>query len=205
MTKVPLIPFKRPVPQVLLRPSTSAAQPGKQQTKKESMSKKHKFQAKNVEDVTKKPKAIRRLWEVLSKMDPSGDLWVNDKGIVVIAGDGPKERTLDALKFDGQEKSLLSEYGIYDSPEPDNAETAKGVILTVYQLLELAYAMGAEDQANEATSALTSAADGDGDETETFDEEMPVVSEDDEDADINEDEESEDDEDDEDTEDEENE
>jgi hypothetical protein len=148
--------------------------------------KKLKFHAKNVEDVTKKPAAIRRLWEILSKMDPDGDLWVNDKGIVVVAGGGPKERTLDALKFTGPDKTLLSEYGVYDSPEPDNGETANGVILTVYQLLEIAYAKGAEDAALAASTGVTDAAD----DEEEFDEEMPIVSEDDPDAAVEEDDEA---------------
>jgi hypothetical protein len=155
---------------------------------------KAKFNVTNVEDITKKPQAVQRLWKLLSKMDPEGDLWVNDKGIIAVAGDTAKdapERTPKALKLDSEDTETVAAFAICDGPEPDNAELATGVIFTVYQMVEIAFAAGVQFESARLTGAITAAANKpseDDDDDEEFDEdsedeEMEEVSDEDEDDD----------------------
>lgn len=186
MTNVPLIPSKRPVPQVLLRTPTSSTtvvppvppvsrkKGTKMATKKKSAP--AKFEAFNTEDITKKPVSVQKLWQMLDKMDPDGDLFTDDKALIVLDGEGPEGRGVKDLKLTPEEIALIRPYGVYDGPEPDNQETATGVVFTVFYMVELAYALGARDEAAKVTSALTSAASDVEDDDEDFDDEAaPAV------------------------------
>jgi len=173
-----------------------------------------KFEAKNTEDMTKKPEGVQRLWAVLSHMDPEGDLFVNDKGIIGFDGDVPNSRTPKALKLTKDEVALLRPYAIYDAPSPDDRNSATGVVLTTYQLVEIAYELGAKAERAKVTNSLTAAAsddeddedeedaddlEEDEDESETFaesdeDEEVESDDEDDDGGDEDEEEEEDDDE-----------
>jgi hypothetical protein len=158
---------------------------------------KAKFKVTNVEDITKKPPAVQRLWRLLSKMDPEGDLWVDNKGIIAIAGDTAKDsptRTPKALKLDEEDTETVASFAICDGPEPDNAELATGVIFTVYQMIEIAFAAGVQFESERLTGAITAAANkpGEEDDDEEFDEdsedeEMEEVSVEDEDDDSDDD------------------
>lgn len=166
------------------------------------MANKTKFNATNIEDITKKPAPVQRLWKLLSKMDPEGDLWVDNKGIIALAGTTSKdapERTPKALKLDEEDTETVASFAIYDGPEPDNAELATGLIFTVYQLVEVAFAMGAQFESERVTKAITAAAtkpgDDDADDDEDFDdEEMDEVSSEDDDDDDDSDDDDDDDE-----------
>lgn len=165
---------------------------------------KAKFNVTNVEDITKKPPAVQRLWKLLSKMDPEGDLWVNDKGIIAVAGSTAKnapERTPKALKLDEEDTETVASFAICDGPEPDNAELATGVIFTVYQMIEIAFAAGTQFEAERLNKAITAAASkpGDDDDDEEFDdesedEEVDEVSEEEDDDEDSDDDDDEDDE-----------
>lgn len=151
---------------------------------------KAKFTVTNTEDITKKPEAVQRLWRLLSKMDPEGDLWVNNKGIVAIAGSTAKDspdRTPKALKLDEDDTETVASFAICDGPEADNVDLATGVIFTVYQMIEIAFAAGVQFEAERLNKAITAAAnkpgddDDDADDEEFDDEEMQEVSEDEDD------------------------
>lgn len=139
------------------------------------MSKSPKFVAHNVEDITKKPAPVQALWKLLSQMDPDGDLWVNDKGIIALAGqtaDEAKDRTPKALKLSPDEINWITNFAVYDSPEPDNGEHATGLLFTMYQLAELAFSLGTQWEAARITKAVVKAADGNGEEDEDEDEDF---------------------------------
>lgn len=140
-----------------------------------------KFTATNIEDITKKPEAVKRIWKLLSKMDPNGELWVDDKGIIAVAGSTAKDapaRTPKALGLDPEDVEMVSGFGIYDGPEPDNAETATGVIFTVYQLVEFAFAAGVQFEATRLTKAMTAAATKPGEDDEDFDDDDDIEDDD---------------------------
>jgi hypothetical protein len=193
---VPLIPFKRPVPKIFVRRVSGSPPLETKNTRKKrkQIMAKAKFNVTNVEDITKKPQAVQRLWKLLSKMDPEGDLWVNDKGIIAVAGDTAKdapERTPKALKLDSEDIETIAAFAICDGPEPDNAELATGVIFTVYQMVEIAFAAGVQFESERLTGAITAAAnkpsaddeDEDDEDEDSEDEEMEELSDDDEDDD----------------------
>ncbi len=147
------------------------------------MATKKKLVAENVEDITKKPAGVRRLWQVASAMDPNGDLFTDDKALVVIAGQGPAGRGIEDLSLPAELKRQLTRYGIYDGAEPDEPKTAKGVIFTVYQLLEMAFWEGVQHQTEMVDKAIVNAArDEDPDEEDTevvlLDEDGPSPEED---------------------------
>lgn len=143
-------------------------------TKRKAMANK-KFTATNVEDITKKPQEVQALWKFLSKMDPEGDLWTANLAIVAVSGQATKdapERTPAKLKLDAGEIELVTGFAIYDGPEPDDAETATGLIFTPYQLIEVAFAAGVRAEAARFTKAMAAAADKDGEEVEEDDEDF---------------------------------
>ena len=202
MAKVPLIPFQRPEPQVFQKPKVAvssdskSSKPAKAKKKKKAkgMAKtkaKPQFEAKNSEDITSKPKAVQRLWRILSKMDEAGTLFVNDVGVIGFEGDVPDDRTPDVLGLKPDEVKLLRPWAVLDGPEADDPETATGVLLTTYQIVELAYAMGKQDEHSATTKNLTAAvpaAEGSGDEDDEDDEFDPDDAEgDDEDEEFDED------------------
>lgn len=137
---------------------------------------KNKFTATNIEDITKKPEPVQKLWHFLAKLDPNGDLWTDNKGIVAIDGSTAKEspeRTPKALKLNAEDTETATSFAIYDGPEPDNAKLATGLIFTVYQLVEVAFAAGIQYEAARLTNAMTAAATkpGDDDDDDEFDDE----------------------------------
>lgn len=202
MSKVPLIPFRRPEPQVFQKRDKPAdTKPKAKKAKKKkgvgmgATNKKQKkpvFQASNSEDIGTKPKAVQRLWKILSKMDEEGTLFVNDEGIVGFDGEYPEERSPEALGLTAQEVKLLRPWAVFDGPEPDDQETATGVILTTYQLVELAYAMGKQAEHTSTTRALTEAAEPVEEDGEEEDEEEWDPDDDEEDGEEGEEEEEED-------------
>lgn len=183
MTKIPLIPFQRPMPQIFLKqtPALPTKKPVKATkkkdvapmttTKKPAAAAKPKFTAHNTSDVTTKPEKVQELWALIDKIDP-GDIWVDDKVIITVDPNGatPAERTPKALKFTPVETALVQRYGIYDGAMADDQESAVGVVCTIYQVIEAAYAAGAEDAKAKFNSAVLAAADNDEDpEPESFD------------------------------------
>lgn len=188
MAKVPLIPSTRPRPKVLMTRGKAPRQKKAEATKKGTQMAKTKaktvpFEVHNTENIEDKPKNIQRLWAILSKMDPEGELFVNDKGIVMLEGDGPDDRTPKALGFTAKESDLLRPWGIADSPEEDNIELATGVLFSMYQLVELAYELGRQDESGEVTRSLVDAAVGDDDEDDDYEGEEDDNDDDDEDFD----------------------
>jgi hypothetical protein len=187
--KVQLIPYQRPVPNILMR--STAHEELKNTKKRKPMATKAKLTATNVEDITKKPPAVQRLWNLLSKMDPDGDLWIDNKGIIACAGSTAKDapdRTAKALKLNEDDTEIVASFAIYDGPEPDSQDLATGLIFTVYQLVEIAFAMGVQFESERVTKAITAAAAKPGDDDEEFDEdsddeEMEELSEEEEDSD----------------------
>jgi len=158
------------------------AKKGKQMAKTKAAS--VPFEVHNTENMDDKPKNVQRLWAILSKMDPEGELFVNDKGIVMLEGQGPNDRTPKALGFTAKETDLLRPWGIADSPEEDNIELATGVLFSMYQLVELAYELGRQDESGEVTRSLVDAAVGDDDEDDDYeDDEDGEDDDDDEDFD----------------------
>lgn len=185
--KVPLIPYQRPMPAVFLKKEEPKPTKPKDEKRKPTMA---KLKATNIEDITKKPGGVQKLWKLLSKMDPNGDLFTDDIGIIAVAGSTAKnapKRTPAALSLDDDESEMVSGFAIYDSPEPDNAELATGVIFTVYQLVEIAFALGVQFESDRLTRTMTAAAGGavddDDDDDEEFDtedsDEMEEVSDED--------------------------
>jgi hypothetical protein len=188
--KVQLIPYQRPVPNILMC-STTHEELKNTKKRKPMATTKAKLTATNVEDITKKPPSVQRLWKLLSKMDPDGDLWIDNKGIIAFAGSTAKdapERTAKALKLDEDDTELVSSFAIYDGPEPDSQDLATGLIFTVYQLVEIAFAMGVQFESERVTKAIAAAATKPGDDDDEFDEdsedeEMEELSEEEEDSD----------------------
>ncbi len=134
------------------------------------------FVATNVEDVTDKPAPVAALWHLLSKMDPEGDLFVSDKGLIAVDGEvattSPK-RTIPALGLSPIEAEWVRSYAIYDSSAPDEQESATGLLFTMYQMLELAFSMGVQSEAARVTSAIVRAASpSDDDDADADDEDL---------------------------------
>lgn len=128
------------------------------------------FEVHNVESLADKPETIGRVWALLDKADPNGDLWVRDVGMIWFDGKSPKGRHIKDLAFTEDEVALMRPYAVVDSPEEDNVEKATGVVLTVYQLVELAYEMGFQDGGGEVTQDLIDAVVGDDDDDDFGDE-----------------------------------
>jgi len=158
-----------------------------------------RFIAHNSEDIESKHKALQSLWRILSKMDEKGTVFVNDIGIIGLDGDVPSDRTPKKLGLKNDEIALIQPYAIYDGPEADDQESATGVILTTYQLLEAAFDLGAQSESAKVTASMTRAADANGaeeeaeeeeseEEEEEEDEDMDVLDEDDDEYDNDEDE-----------------
>ncbi len=166
MTKVPLIPFTRPIPQIMRKGPPALARKG------DTVAKKTALLAQNTEDITKKAVGVQRLWQLLSKMDPEGTLWVSNAGLILLAGEGPQARSPKALKLNDEEVKLVTSVGIFDADAPDDQATAKAVIASVYQLVELAFDMGMK-----AETERRAAADAP-DEEEQFDAEADVNTDD---------------------------
>lgn len=171
MTKVPLIPFERPVPQAFLRAESKVPKAKKDKivvSTKKSAAKpakaKAKFSATNSEDISSKPETLQMLWRLMAKADPDGTLYVNDVGIIQLQGDVAPTRTTKALGFTDEETKMLMPYGVYDSDSPDDPVTARGVIFTGFQFLEMAYALGRLDEQAAVTTAMVAAADEEDDE-----------------------------------------
>jgi hypothetical protein len=172
--KVPLIPFQRPVPAVL---SKAVSKAGTTTTTRKPVMPKAKFQVFNVEDISKKPKGVQALWHLLSKMDPTGDLWTDDKAIVAVDGataKGAPKRTIAALGLTDEEKEMVEGFAIVDGPEPDNVEKATGVIFTPYQIVEIAFALGVKFESDRLTGAMAAAVPSDDDDDEEASEEEEV-------------------------------
>jgi hypothetical protein len=203
MSHVPLIPFQRPVPQVFLRPeslpkSAKTALPNKQKkAKMVSTKKKTRFEATNTDDIKRMPADVQRLWRILERQDPDGEVFVNDKGIILIDGEGPEDRTPEALGLRKEDTELLRSYSVLDGPKANDPETATGLLFTQYQMIQLAYELGRQAEQRKvakdfrAMTAIsppppspTAEADDygeeeDEDENEEFDDdEMDVVEED---------------------------
>lgn len=214
MSHVPLIPFQRPTPQVFLRPeprikTAKAVKPKKQKkakmvtTKKKS---KHAFEATNTDDAKQMPPDVRRLWSILDRMDPAGDIFVNDKGILILDGEGPDERRPASLKLKTADVDLLRSFAILDGPKANDPETATGIIFTQYQMIQMAYELGRQAEQRKVASDFTKVAatpppvagdydeEEDEDEDEEFDddEDMDVIDEDEDDDNDNDNEEQED-------------
>jgi hypothetical protein len=202
MSHVPLIPFQRPVPQAFLRPALSGksakvAKPKKQKKVKMAVSKKKaRFEATNTDDIKQMPSDVQRLWRILERMDPEGDIFVNDKGILVLDGEGPDERRPEAIKLRKDDTDLLKSYAVLDGPKANDPETATGLIFTQFQMIQLAYELGRQAEqrkvATDFKKAITSPPpvgdydedeDDEDDEDEEFDDDMDVVDEDDDDDD----------------------
>lgn len=156
--------------------------------------KKPKFTVMNTEDITKKPEQVQMLWRLMSKMDPNGDLWTDNKAIIALDGqtaaDAP-DRTVGALKLAKDEAELVKGFGIVDGPEADNVATATGVIFTPYQMIEIAFALGVQFEAERLTKTMNDAAtedledesegDDDDDDEEVFDDGLDEEAHEDED------------------------
>lgn len=244
MANVPLIPFKRPEPQVftkreeakrqeLLKAAQAAAKPPPKKKKKgKSMSAKKKakqapvFTYQNTENMDDKPEIVQFAWAFLSAMDPEGELFVNDKALVIHQGDyadekaaakkgegtDPDTRRPKALGFDEDQQAIVERYAVPDAREEDDEgniveSSIVGVVFTPYQLIEavaaMAYAQGRKDEKGKVTSVLTEAADSvDGDEDDDWDpdddEDEPFDDEEDDDMDVLDEDEEYDEEDDED-------
>ena len=115
-----------------------------------------KFIATNTEDITTKAPPLQALWGLLEKMDPEGELFVADCGIVAVEGqtvtDAP-DRSMEALGLTAEERELVKAFAIYDGPEMDVQKTAVGRIYTMYQMLETAFSAGVQWEAARATGA----------------------------------------------------
>lgn len=163
---------------------------------------KPQFEALNTEDITSKPEPLQTLWGLLSKLDPKGELFVADKGIVAVAGQVEKDnpsRSMKSLKLTPPERELISSFAIYDGPEPDNQDEATGLIFTMYQMLELAFSLGVKWESARVDSAVLSASEDDSDpDADDPDDDPDAVSSDEEIGELEEDDEFSDDDDDDD-------
>lgn len=146
--------------------------------------KKQTFVYDNTDRPEDKPEMVQVLWNILKKMDPEGDLMTDDRALIGFAGAVPPTRTPAALGLSEDDVNMLLPFAVPDGPVDDEGEiipeSVTGVLLTPYQLLELAYYAGLEDGR------------GDEDGTET-DAEIDVVEEEEE-EDESDDDESDDDE-----------
>ena len=200
MSHVPLVPFQRPMPQAFLRPTlpikaAKAAKPNKQKkAKMVSTKKKARFEATNTDDAKQMPADVQRLWKVLDRMDPEGDIFVNDKGILILDGEGPEDRTPQALKMKKEDTDLLRSYAVLDGPRANDPETATGLIFSQYQMIQLAYELGRQAEQRKVAADFKKAVssptpvvgneDEDDEDDEDFDEdEMDVIEEDDDEDD----------------------
>lgn len=198
MLKIPLIPMLRPVPQALAKKAKPL--PEKNKTVRKDMGaltkkKGVQFHCTNTETLEDKHEDVQTIWQILSKMDPTGELFVNDKGIIGIEGQIPKGRSIEDLGLTEEEADLVQRYGILDALEVDDEgnaipESAVGVMLTTYQLIQIAHDLGEQSGVRKAqsyvTDALIEASDDDedddydpSDDDEEFDDEsMDVIDED---------------------------
>ena len=189
MAKIPLVPFERPVPQAFIRNEIKTTKAQKDKTvvstkktpAKPAKAAKAKFSASNSEDISSKAEALQTLWKIMSKSDPDGELFVNDKGLIQLQGDGAPTRTPKALGFTAEETAMIAPFGIYDSDSPDDPATARGVIFTGYQFLEMAYELGRRDEQENVTGAMVAATDDDdeGDAEADVEEDIDDIDEDD--------------------------
>lgn len=152
---VPLIPFRRPEPQVFLKraeakiqeaakaAALAAASPPKKKKRKSVPAKKpvhSTFTYENTENIATKSKGVQFAWAILSKMDPEGDLFVTDRALVIVDGQyaeekaaflatkegvNPDSRRVGALKFDDEQLKQILRFAIPDAREED----AKGEIV----------------------------------------------------------------------------
>jgi len=236
MANVPLIPFKRPEPKVfakreeakskeLLRAAQAAAKHfTKPKQKVKSMSAKTKpkaqaFEYQNTERIEDKPEVVQFAWQILSTMDPDGELFVNDKALVILQGAykeeaaaakenkslvHPDTRRAETLGFDEDQIELLQRYAVPDAREEDEEgniveESIVGVVFTPYQLIEavyeLAYSEGLKEERRKVTSVLTEAAEDADDEDDWDPDEDEDEDEDDSEEEDSDEDDSEDDED----------
>lgn len=157
MSPVPLIPFQRPVPQVFSRPSPGGIPTIKDNKKKvkKMASKKAaaaaRFESDNTDDIKTKHPDVQRLWRILEKMDVVGT-YVSDDGIIVLDGEGPDHRKPSALKLSAADVELLRPYGVLDGPIANDPATATGVIVSPYQLIQIAFDLGRQVEAAKAAA-----------------------------------------------------
>jgi hypothetical protein len=187
MKKVPLIPSLRPEPKVL-RSREDATQEKQKESPMPSLI------AYNVEDPSEKPPELLALWEMVDQIDPENVI-VSDKSVIVFAGvleddDGnPVEgRSPSDLGLTKEQIDILEPWAVYDGPKADDAKQATAVILTIYQLLELAVETGRQIERKEVTKRLVEAAVDDDADDEGDDESDDDFEDDDEDDDFDDDE-----------------
>ncbi len=157
-----------------------------------STSKKPRFEATNTDDIKHMPSDVRRLWQIMEKQDPNGDVFVNDVAIIVLEGEGPKDRTPQGLKLLSDDVALLRPFGVLDGPKANDPETAVGVIFTPFQMVQLAYELGRQAEQRKVASDFKKVVSApvvndygeDEDEDESFDDEMAVVDEDEDDHEV---------------------
>lgn len=183
--------FLRPIPSIK---AAKAAKPKKQKkVKMVTTKKKHRFEATNTDDAKQMPADVQRLWRILERMDPDGDVFVNDKGILIMDGEGPDERTPQALKLKKDDTDLLRSYAVLDGPKANDPETATGIIFTQFQMIQLAYELGRQAEQRKVASDFKKAVvasppiagdydededDEEDDDEEFDDDDMDVVDED---------------------------
>lgn len=110
-----------------------------------------RFESDNSDDIKTKHPDVQRLWRILEKMDAVGT-YVSDDGIVVLDGEGPDARRPNALNFSAADVDFLRPYGVLDGPVANDPATATGVILSPYQLIQIAFDLGRQVEAAKAAS-----------------------------------------------------
>jgi hypothetical protein len=138
-----------------------------------------KFTYENNVREDEKDDFVRLGWSILEKMDPEGDLFVTDKGLVVLQGAGPDDRRINVLGFDEEEIGYIEQFAIPDATEADEndnpiPESITGVIFTTYNLIEVisevayqsGYEAGKAERGDKITEVLTEATKDDDDDDE---------------------------------------
>lgn len=116
----------------------------------------------NHDDIDNKPEAVQKIWTLLRKMDPNS-LLLSDEALVFLEG-GPESRQMPKFKFSVEEQKDLKSIAIPDCVEvgedgKSNPNSAVGTLVSVYQLVELAYIRGRADEISKATASILSSDD----------------------------------------------
>ena len=156
MEKVPLMPSRKPVPSVLQK-----------QKQGDSVT---EFQYSNTEYLSDKTALIQKYWKIISKMDPNGDLFTSDHGMVIVDGEYPDSESADsrrpeALGLTEDDMEVIEKFAIPDATEEDREgkivpSSVVGVVFTMYQMVEAmyheAFAAGELSAKSKITDALVS-------------------------------------------------
>ncbi len=169
MNRKVLIKPNMPVPSVLQkRPARRPAQMGRMLHRNPNPSPaetgSRSFTTMNHDDIISKPEGVQKIWSIIGKIDPS-NLLLSDDASVFTEG-GPEHRSLASFDLNEEERRTLKSIAILDCKEQDEdgkskPDSAVGSMVSVYQLVELAYLRGKADEIAKRTSSILASTEDD--------------------------------------------